>query len=124
MAAAAAAPFLVPLPADHAGTTPFSNDAKMCGSFTSLLSSTQGTTGLLALGGLGFGIGPGLGDMGFGLGRPVWPIPGVTETGPATGPGMGGHTWQLENGEAVVLGGGDCFALPDLAISTPGDFMK
>lgn len=103
----------------------------MCGSFTSLLS-TQGT-GLWGLGGFGIGIGLGssLDDVGFGLGRSVWPFQGVVEGGPTSGNGggstMAGHTWQLESGEGGFIGGGggDCFALPDLAISTPGgSFMK
>ncbi|XP_051140491.1 dof zinc finger protein DOF3.4 [Andrographis paniculata] len=126
----AASPFLVPLATavDHGGATPFATDAKMCGSFTNLLSN-QGTS-LLALGGLGFGLGPGLDDMGFGLGRAFCPIPGVAENGGdagagnVMGSGMVGHTWQFENGEAGLVAGGDCFTLPDLAISTPGNFMK
>ncbi|KAK6128913.1 hypothetical protein DH2020_037352 [Rehmannia glutinosa] len=125
---AAASQLLVPFSADHGGAGPFMGDAKMCGSFTSLLN-TQGT-GLWALGGFGIGIGNGLDDVGFGLGRSVWPFPGVVEGGPSSGNGggssMSGHTWQLENGEGGFVGGGDCFALPDLAISTPGggSFMK
>ncbi|CAA0832764.1 Dof zinc finger protein DOF5.8 [Striga hermonthica] len=127
---AAAAPGLglVPLGGDHGGAGAFAGDAKSCGSFTSLLS-TQGA-GLWALGGLGFGIGPGVEDVGFGLGRSAWPFLGAAEGGPnggGVGSGPGGHTWQLESGEGATgfVGGGDCFALPDLAISTPGSsFMK
>ncbi|KAK4416250.1 Dof zinc finger protein DOF3.4 [Sesamum alatum] len=122
---AAAPQLLVPFAADHGGAVPFVGDAKVCGSFTSLLS-TQGT-GLLALGGFGLGIGPGLDDVGFGLGRGVWPFQGVVENGPTSvnvgGSTMAGHTWQLENENGGFVGG-DCFALPDLAISTPGSFMK
>lgn len=124
---AAAPQLLIPFTADHGGAVPFVGDAKVCGSFTSLLS-TQGT-GLLALSGFGFGIGPGLDvDVGFGLGRAVWPFQGVSENGPTSvnvgGSTMAGPTWQLENENGGFVGGGDCFAFPDLAISTPGSFMK
>lgn len=97
----------------------------MCGSFTSLLN--QGP-GLLSLGGFGLGIGHhGFEDMGFGLGRAsVWPFAGVGDGGDNGGGGGGhvmGNTWQLESGESG-FGSGDCFTLPDLAISTPGNAMK
>ncbi|PIM99108.1 hypothetical protein CDL12_28398 [Handroanthus impetiginosus] len=89
---AAASQFLVPFAADHGGAVPFVSDGKVCGSFTSLLS-TQGT-GLWAMGG---GIGPGLDDVSFGLGRTVWPFAGVVEGGPTSGGGggssMAAHTW-------------------------------
>ncbi|KAI3462782.1 hypothetical protein Pfo_019445 [Paulownia fortunei] len=118
---AAASQLLVPLTADHGGSMPYVSDAKMSGSFTSLLNSSQGT-GLLAMGGFG------LDDVGFGLGRAVWPFSGVVDGGPTSGHGggssVGGHTWQLENGESGFVGGGECFALPDLAISTPGSVLK
>ncbi|XP_073147268.1 dof zinc finger protein DOF3.4-like [Henckelia pumila] len=117
--------FLVPFGAEHGGAVPFPGDAKagtlsMCGSYTSLLN-TQGTSGLLALGGFGLGLGAGLDDVGFGLGRAVWPF-----SAPAGGGGTASvseHTWQLENGEGG-FGGGDCFSLPELAISTPGSVLK
>lgn len=91
-----------------------------CGSFTSLLT-TQGPTSFLALGGLGLG----LEDMAFGLGRgAAWAFPGVADGGaapegghPGGAFGMGG-TWQLDDS---TEGGGDCFSWPDLAISTPGN---
>ncbi|KAL3649399.1 hypothetical protein CASFOL_005802 [Castilleja foliolosa] len=126
--AAAASQFMVPFGADHGGAGPFVGDAKGCGSFTSLLN-TQGAAGIWALGGFGLGISTGPDDVGFGLGRSGWPFSGVVEGGPGGGNGggssMGGHTWQLENGEGGYVGGGDCFTLPDLAISTPGlSFMK
>ncbi|PIN19119.1 hypothetical protein CDL12_08194 [Handroanthus impetiginosus] len=118
---AAASQLRVPIAGDHGGYVPFVGDAKMGGSFTSLLNNTQGT-GLLALGGFGLGID----DVGFGLGRAVWPFPAVVEGGAAAGSGGGssvaGHTWQMESGEGSFVGSGDCFALPDLAISTPGSF--
>ncbi|KAL2522854.1 Dof zinc finger protein DOF5.8 [Forsythia ovata] len=115
---------LVPFAADHCGAVPFVSDAKpMCGSFTSLLN-TQGT-GLLALGGFGLGIGSGLEDVGYGLGRSVWPFPGVVEGGPTSGSiGMVSNTWHLESGENGFVSGADCFNFPDLAISTPGNGMK
>lgn len=106
---------------------PFVSDAKLSGSFTSLLNSTPGT-GLLALGGFGVGLGNGLDEVGFGLGRAVWPFTGVAEGGPTHvnggGTSVGGHTWQLESGDGGLVGGGDCFAFPDLAISTPGSVLK
>ncbi|XP_011085513.2 LOW QUALITY PROTEIN: dof zinc finger protein DOF3.4 [Sesamum indicum] len=108
--------------ADQGGVVPYVSEGKMSGSFTSLLNSSQGS-GLLALG--GFGLGLGLDEVGFGLGRAVWPFAGVVEGGPTSGSGgVAGQTWQLENGEGGFVGGGDCFAWPDLAISTPGSVMK
>lgn len=98
----------------------------MCGSFTSLLSSTQGPGGLLALGGFGSGIE----DMGFGLGRPIWSFPGVTHSSVdnnsnGAGANMLGSTWQLASGEGGFGGaGGEIFNFPDLAISTHGNGMK
>lgn len=114
--------------ADHGGPIPFMGDVKpggmnhVCGTFTSLLN-TQGP-GFFALGGIGLGLGHGLEDMGFGLGRAVWPFPGVGigDSG-GTGAGSGnvlGNPWQLQSGEAGIVGGGDCFTLSDVAISTPG----
>ncbi|XP_047963160.1 dof zinc finger protein DOF3.4-like [Salvia hispanica] len=112
-----------PFAADHSAAGPFSvsGDAKICGSFTSLLN-TQGA-GLWALG--GFGLGHGFEEVGFGLGRAVWPFPGVVEGGPAGGGStVAGNTWQIESGESGYSNA-DYFALPDLAISTPGgSFMK
>lgn len=84
----------------------------MCGSFTSLLN-TQGP-GLF-----GFG----LEELGFGLGRGVWAFNGVGDGGAGSG-SLVGNTWQLESGEGGFVGGGNCFTLPDLAISTPGYSMK
>ncbi|GFQ01931.1 dof zinc finger protein dof3.4 [Phtheirospermum japonicum] len=123
---AAASQFLVPFGADHGGggLPQFLGDAKMsAGSFTSLLNSGPGT-GLLALGGFGLGVSNGLGDMGFGLGRAVWPFSGILEGAATGGNGGGGHTWQMENGENGFVGDGECFAWPDLAISTPGSVLK
>ena len=101
----------------------------VCGSFTSLLN-TQGP-GFLALGGFGLGLQPGFDEMGFGLGRAVWPFPGVGDGGAAGVVGNGGNasangignTWQFESGESGFVGG-DCFPWPDLAISTPGNGLK
>lgn len=104
---------------------PFVSDVKqginMCGSFTSLLSTQA--PGLLTLGGFGLGIGHGYEDVGFGLGRTVWPFPGVGDGGVTGGGSLIGNTWQLEGGESGFASG-DCFSLPDLAISTPGNAMK
>ncbi|KAG6398487.1 hypothetical protein SASPL_139949 [Salvia splendens] len=95
-----------------AGPFSVSGDAKICGSFTSLLNTQGG--GFWALGGFE--------EVGFGLGRAVWPFPGVVEGGPAGT--VAGNTWQVESGESGYSNG-DYFALPDLAISTPGgSFMK
>lgn len=105
---------------------PFAGDAKMGGSFTSLLMNNAQGNGLLALGGFGIG----LDDVGFGLGRAaVWPFQEVVEGRPTGGGGgasiVGGNTWQMENGDGgFVGGGGDCFAFPDLAISTPASVLK
>ncbi|KAG8367051.1 hypothetical protein BUALT_Bualt16G0032200 [Buddleja alternifolia] len=118
--------FPVPISADHGGGMAFVGDGKMCGSFTSLLNNSQGS-GFLGLGGFGLGIGNGLDDVGFGLGRAVWPFSGVVEGGPTSGNGgstVAGHTWQLENGEGGFVESGDCFGWPDLAISTPGSVLK
>lgn len=87
----------------------------MCESFTSLLNSTQGP------GFFGLGVG-GFEDGNFGIGRAIWPFSGIGDCGGyAAGGGGGnviggGNSWQVEGGE----GGGECFTLPDLAISTPG----
>lgn len=125
------APFVGGGGGDHGGAIPFISDVKpggmnhVCGTFTSLLN-TQGP-GFFALSGIGLGLGGhhGLEDMGFGLGRAVWPFPGVGigDGGSNTGAGAGsviGNTWQMQSGEAGIVGGGDCFTLSDVAISTPG----
>ncbi|KAK6152687.1 hypothetical protein DH2020_012326 [Rehmannia glutinosa] len=116
---------LVPLSgADHGGSPPYVSDGKMSGSFTSLLNGSHQGSGLLALGGFGLGVDNGLGDMGFGLGRAVWPFSGGPTSGNGGVSSVGGHTWQLESGDGGFVGSGDCFALPDLAISTPGSVLK
>ncbi|KAL3640257.1 hypothetical protein CASFOL_011747 [Castilleja foliolosa] len=119
--------FLVPFGGDHGGggLPQFGADhAKMnAGSFTSLLNGGPGN-GLLSLGGFGLSAGNGLGDMGFGLGRAVWPFSGVLEGGATGVNGGGGHTWQMENGGTGFVGDGEYFAWPDLAISTPGNVLK
>ncbi|RVX23359.1 Dof zinc finger protein DOF3.4 [Vitis vinifera] len=73
------------------------------------------------------GLGPGFEDMGFGLGRGVWPFPGAGDGGASGGTGGGtalvGNTWQFESGEGGFVAG-DCFSWPDLAISTPGNGLK
>ncbi|XP_071713762.1 dof zinc finger protein DOF3.4-like [Rutidosis leptorrhynchoides] len=83
----------------------------MCDSFTSLLNNTNGPSGF-------FGLGLGLEDGGFGLGRAIWPFTGIGEGGVyGGGNGSGNVTWQMGSGEN---GGDQCFTLPELAISTPG----
>lgn len=100
----------------------------VCGSFTSLLNNNpQQNSGFLALGGFGLGLGHGLGDMGFGIGR-EWSFPGMMDGSnigvPVVSSGIG-NSWQLEGGETgFVGGGGDCFSWPGLAISTPGNGLK
>ncbi|KAF5451366.1 hypothetical protein F2P56_026479 [Juglans regia] len=127
-----ASPFLLPLTPNQSSSVQFGGDGKgnvsVCGSFTSLLN-TQGPA-FLAVGGFGFGLCPGFEEMGFGLGRGVWPFNGVGDGGGAgvfvgaNGGATGmGSTWQFENDESGFVGG-DCFSWPDLAISTPGNGLK
>ncbi|OMO56774.1 Zinc finger, Dof-type [Corchorus capsularis] len=130
-----ATPVLLPLSANQGsfgigGESKGNGGGNLCGSFTSLLN-TQGPAGFLALGGFGLGIGPGLEDVGFGLGRGMWPFSGMGDGAAATvGGGHGGaatgmgNSWQFESGETGFVGGGDCFSWPDLAISTPGNGLK
>ncbi|PPD90546.1 hypothetical protein GOBAR_DD12514 [Gossypium barbadense] len=94
--------------------------------FASLLNP-QGP-GFLALSGFGLGIVPALEDVGFGLGRGMWPfsmgdgaVGGGGNGGAATGMG---NPWQFEGAEAGPVGAGDCFSWPELAISTPGNWLK
>ncbi|PON54037.1 Zinc finger, Dof-type [Parasponia andersonii] len=106
------------------------------GSFTSLLNSTHGPAGFLALGGFGLGLGTGFEDLGFGLGRGIWPFSGVVGEGGgaghigANGGVRGfGNTWQLENGSdhhggVGLVGGGDFCSWAEPAISTPGNGLK
>ncbi|KAI3669868.1 hypothetical protein L6452_41326 [Arctium lappa] len=109
------APLLIPFSGEHhGGGFYFSGDGKvsMCESFTSLLNGS----------GQGGGFFGGFEDGNFGIGRGVWPFSGVGDCGgyAAAGGGggsvIGGNSWGVESGE----GGGECFTLPDLAISTPG----
>ncbi|KAH7845659.1 hypothetical protein Vadar_004500 [Vaccinium darrowii] len=98
------------------------NGLNVCGSFTSLLS-TQAAPGFLALGGFGLGLGPSFEDMGIGLGRAAWPFPGIFGDGGGTS--IMGNAWQVESGgEGWFSGGGDCYCLPGLAISTPRNGLK
>ncbi|KVI02652.1 dof zinc finger protein DOF3.4 [Cynara cardunculus var. scolymus] len=107
-----------PFAGDHGGAAQFVGDVKpgvgMCGSFTSLLSNNQ-SPGLFGLGVGGFDQ-----ELSFGLGRTIWPFSDGVGGGHSAAGGGSGNTWQLESGD----GGGDCFVLPDLAISTPGNGMK
>ncbi|CAI9110078.1 OLC1v1010042C1 [Oldenlandia corymbosa var. corymbosa] len=124
---------LSPLSADHrGGSIPLltAADAKIgtsCGSFTSLLN-THGP-GIFGLGGFGLGLGTGVvEDVGFGLGRSVWPFPGIAvadggATGGVGGPGHHGlgNGWQFQSGgEAAGNFGGDCFTLSDIALARTG----
>ncbi|KAK1422005.1 hypothetical protein QVD17_24833 [Tagetes erecta] len=101
-------PFLFPFAGDHAGGLHFVDGKpamSVSDSFTSLLNNNQGL----------FGLG-GFEDGSFGFGKGFWGFSGVGDGG-CYGGGGGGNTWQMESGEN---GGGECFSLPDLAISTPG----
>lgn len=139
------APVYVSLPS----TTPASGGGGGNGGFTSLLSG-GGPAGILALG--GFGLGLGLEEVGFGLGRGVWAFPhhdvgsyvngggsngGGVEVGAGNGHGGGGggggeegsvsrsDTWHVDSGEVVGFVGADCFtSLPELAMSTSGNGLK
>lgn len=123
---------LAPLAAEHGGSLPLvSTEAKpgvssVCGSFTSLLN-THGPA-FFTLGGFGLGLGTGVEEIGFGLGRSVWPFPGIAVAdGSVAGagePSVLGNTWQLQSGEAGIVGGGNCFSLSDVAISTTGHAFK
>ncbi|KAD6795953.1 hypothetical protein E3N88_06849 [Mikania micrantha] len=103
-------PILFPFAGEHAGALHFLADGKsgvsVCDSFTSLLNSNQGP-GLF-----------GFEDGNFGFGRTIWPFSGAVASDcyAAGGGGGGGNAWLVEGGD----GGGECFSLPDLAISTPG----
>ncbi|KAI3930603.1 hypothetical protein MKX01_037049 [Papaver californicum] len=113
------------------------------GTFTSLLStstsashypsSTSASHGFLGLGGFGLGLSSGFEEMtGFEMGRSVWPLTDVAgDVDPDCGGGGGANvtddsveTWQIGNGGdhrhhgGFVDGHGDCFAWPDLGIST------
>ncbi|GAU40212.1 hypothetical protein TSUD_397400 [Trifolium subterraneum] len=96
------------------------------GSFTSLLNNNnnQGGSGFLALGGFGFGLGQGLEEMGFGIGRTGWGFPGMVDGSNIGGvPVMSSNAWQLDGGDGGFVGG-DCFSWPGLAISTTGNGLK
>ncbi|XP_047318709.1 dof zinc finger protein DOF5.8-like [Impatiens glandulifera] len=90
------------------------------GPFSSFLGS-QGP-GILALDGLGLGLGFFLGsgyeNMGFGVGtRAIWPFTnGIMDNGNGGGVGLVGNTWQMEGGgggvESGLMSGGDCFTFP------------
>ncbi|KAE8693305.1 Dof zinc finger protein DOF5.3 [Hibiscus syriacus] len=121
-------PVLLPISANQ-GSFGIGGESKgnIFGSFTSLLN-TQGS-GFLALGGFGLGIAPTLEDVGFGLGRGMWPFPGVGDGAAAAAIGGRGNVgaateigniWQFEGAEPSSVGG-DCFSWPDHAISTPGN---
>ncbi|KAF5736103.1 DNA binding with one finger 5 family protein [Tripterygium wilfordii] len=128
-----ATPMLLPMTGNQASSVQFC-DVKGSGSFTSLLNNSgQGTSGFLALGGFGLGLGHGFEEVGFGLGRGIWPFVGVGGDGGAAVNGSvgnatvtgNGNMWQYESGgESATFVGGDCFSWPDLAISTPGNGLK
>ncbi|KAL5984851.1 hypothetical protein ACLOJK_038687 [Asimina triloba] len=83
------------------------------GSFSSLLATSS--PGFLALGEPFLNrTGYGLGGIGLGLGRGLWPAGEVGDGG--------ANTWQSGIGDGMV--DGDCFSWPDLAISTPGTGLQ
>ncbi|KAG2666490.1 hypothetical protein I3843_15G061400 [Carya illinoinensis] len=99
------------------------------GSFNFLLNS-QGP-GFMGPGGYGLGSMPGFDEMGFGLaGGGSWAFPEVGDFGGGSGNGASVasavyNTWQMTGMDAGGLNdGGDSFASPDLAISTPGQFLE
>ncbi|XP_026449553.1 dof zinc finger protein DOF3.4-like [Papaver somniferum] len=117
------------------------NNVNVNGSFTSLLSTSIGhypssasaaSHGFLGLGGFGLGLSSGFEEMtGFEMGRSVWPLTDVAgDVDPDCGDGGAANvtdsveTWQIGNGGdhrhhgGFVDGHGDCFAWPDLGIST------
>ena len=126
-----ATPVLLPISANQGcfavgGESRGNGGGSTRGSYTSFLN-TQGP-GFLALGGFGLGIAPALEDVGFGLGRGMWPFIGVADGAADVGCNGGsstemGDTWQFEGGEPEFVGG-DCFSWPDLAISTLGNGLK
>ncbi|XP_071701605.1 dof zinc finger protein DOF3.4-like, partial [Rutidosis leptorrhynchoides] len=61
-------------------------------------------------------------DLSFGVGRMAWPFAGIGEGGDGGHAVVsgGGNGWQVESGQ----GGGECFVLPELAISTQRNDMK
>ncbi|MFS8017052.1 putative transcription factor C2C2-Dof family [Helianthus anomalus] len=86
-------------------------------SFTSLLSGSH-TPGFFGDEVCGFDP-----EVSFGLGRTIWPFSGISggvnvgaSTNVNAAVGGDGSGWQVE--------GGDCFVVPELAISTPGNAMK
>ncbi|XP_076953947.1 dof zinc finger protein DOF3.4-like [Bidens hawaiensis] len=116
MAPPTATPILIPFAGEHAGLHFLGDGKPMCESFTSLLNNNNNN-----INGHGVGLFGGFEDGGFGFGRGIWPFSGMGDGGryAAAGGGGGGNTWQVEGGEHVATGG-ECFTLPDLAISTPG----
>ena len=86
----------------------------------------------MALGGFGLGLGAGFDDLSFGLGRGIWPFPGVGESGAGVVGGNGGGVrglggaWQFENGDHGngLVGGGDFCSWAEPAISTPANGLK
>ncbi|CAN0864342.1 Dof zinc finger protein DOF3.4 [Linum grandiflorum] len=102
----------------------------LCGNFTSLLSNH-------GPGFAGNAFGSGYEDVGFGLGRGIWPFQGVEQHGGGGFGGGGGgggdnNAWQFDNGGngfgvgggGGAVGGSDCLSWPDLAISTLGNGLK
>ncbi|KAF6160586.1 hypothetical protein GIB67_019526 [Kingdonia uniflora] len=108
------------------GNGPIGYRSDVSGTFTSLLN-TISPPGFLALGGFGLGIGSGFEEMGLGfeVGRVGWPLTHHQVNDAVDEEDGGGNTWQLgSGGDGGGFGEGDCFAWPELAISTPRKSMK
>ncbi|XP_010548822.1 PREDICTED: dof zinc finger protein DOF3.4 [Tarenaya hassleriana] len=116
--------------------------SSLCGSFTSLLNNnasllnnnaavtTNGSSGLIGLNNFGLGLGSGFDDVAFGLGRAVWQFSTVGDATAGVGSNGGPApsmpaTWHLESlHNNIGFIAGECFAWPDLAISTTGNTFK
>ncbi|GMH13854.1 hypothetical protein Nepgr_015695 [Nepenthes gracilis] len=86
-------------------------------SFTSLMTA-QGS-GFLGLNSYGLALGPD--DLGFGFGKGEWPLIEVKDSSGVSG---GCSSWQLSGVDGCLSDCGDCFAWPDLAISTSGKGLE
>lgn len=105
---AAASQLLSPLAANCGVAMPFVGSGRMGRGFATLFNSAP------ALGGFASGLDE--------VGRASWPFAAAVDGG---GSNVAGQPWRMEDGENGLVGGGDyCFAFPELAISTPGSFLK
>ncbi|XP_045786309.1 dof zinc finger protein DOF3.4-like [Trifolium pratense] len=124
---------MTPISAVQGGSFPYGGNVddegkqntSVSGSFTSLLNNSNTQGNFLALGGFGFGLGQGLEEMSFGIGRSGWGFPGMVAGSNIGGvPVVPSNSWQLEGGEGGFVGGDYYFSWPGLAISTPVNGLK